>query len=111
MITKAVVKEIRRMLLEGRRSQRSIAQCLGVSRGTVNAIARGRRRDSQSEQDDDKGFTRPTGLPVRCPGCGGLTQMPCLLCYVRARRAAEKPSRTRFCRSPNPGTIVAASCG
>ncbi len=43
MITATVVDEIRRMLREGRLSQRKIAVRIGVSRGTVNAIALGKR--------------------------------------------------------------------
>lgn len=27
-------------------------------------------------------FTFPTGQYVRCPGCGGIAQMPCLICYL-----------------------------
>jgi hypothetical protein len=87
MITPAVVDEIRRMLREGRISQRGIARRAGVSRGTVNAIAQGKRSCSRVRQPrDDEGFVPPTGVPVRCPGCGGRVQMPCLLCYIRERR-------------------------
>ena len=39
MIATTVVDEVRRLLREGRLSQRSIALRIGVSRGTVNAIA------------------------------------------------------------------------
>ncbi|NQU24563.1 MAG: helix-turn-helix transcriptional regulator [Candidatus Nealsonbacteria bacterium] len=84
MITVTVVSEIREMLAEGRLSQRQIARGLGVSRGTVNAIARGRRPDyaaRRSRPSDD--FTAPSGPPRRCPECGGLVQMPCLACRVR----------------------------
>ncbi len=85
MITTTVVDEIRRMLREGCLSQRKIALRIGVSRGTVNAIAQGKRaHDSACRERDEDGFTPPTGLPIRCPGCGGKVQMPCLLCHVRA---------------------------
>ena len=87
MIATTVVDEIRRMLGEGRLSQRTIARQIGVSRGTVNAIALGKRaHDPARRRRDEKGFTPPAGLPVRCPGCGGRVQMPCLLCYIRARK-------------------------
>ena len=65
MIATALVEEIRHMLREGRLSQREIAKRLGVSRGTVNAIASGRRREQvrRPEQAEDDGFIPPTGLP------------------------------------------------
>jgi hypothetical protein len=114
MIATALVDEVRRMLKEGRLSQRKIAQRVGVSRGTVNAIACGKRRDTLPRRGSDTkqdGFTPPTGMPVRCPGCGGLTQMPCLLCYLRARNDARKPAGSGLCRRPNPETIAAANRG
>jgi hypothetical protein len=87
MIATSVVSEVRRMLREGRLSQRQIALSIGVSRGTVNDIALGRRRDRSADDGPwDDGFIPPTGKPVRCPGCGGLAQMPCLLCYIRVKR-------------------------
>lgn len=114
MIATALVEEVRRMLQEGRISQRQIAQHTGVSRGTVNAIAKGRRRDNSDrhrEHGVGDGFTPPTGMPLRCPGCGGLAQMPCLLCYIRAKRDAREPARASSCRRPNRGNVVAASGG
>jgi hypothetical protein len=88
MIATTVVDEIRRLLQQGRLSQRNIASRIGVSRGTVNAIALGKRADHPARwRREDAGFIPPAGLPVRCPGCGGLVQMPCLLCYIRARNA------------------------
>jgi hypothetical protein len=87
MLSMAIVEEVRRMLREGRFSQRGIAAKMGVSRGTVNAIALGKRPDRPARQmASDDGFLPPSGLPVRCPGCGGKVQMPCLLCYVRSLR-------------------------
>ena len=86
MITATVVDEIQRMLREGRLSQRKIAARIGVSRGTVNAIAMGKRLCRRDDRPAaDHGFTPPAGPPVRCPGCGGRVQMPCLLCYIRTR--------------------------
>jgi len=114
MIARALVEEVRRMLVEGRLSQRKIAQTMGVSRGTVNAIARGRRRDTSVRRrnyEEDDGFTPPTGMPTRCPGCGGLTQMPCLLCYIRAKSGAREPAGPTPCPRANRGTIAVASCG
>ncbi|MBU4270367.1 MAG: hypothetical protein KKE86_06865 [Planctomycetes bacterium] len=93
MIATMVVDEIRRMLREGRLSQRKIAVRLSVSRGTVNAVARGKRPDySARRRREDDDFIPPMGIPVRCPGCGGLAQMPCLLCYIQ--KLQKKNCRT-----------------
>jgi hypothetical protein len=90
MIASDVVKEIRRMLAEGSLSQRAIAQRMGVSRGTVCAIAQGKRRDYPPRFfRNDMYFIPPAGRPVRCAGCGGLVQMPCLACYVRKWRRGD----------------------
>ncbi len=86
MIAAAVIEEIYRMLGERQSSQRGIARRLGVSRGTVNAVARGRRPAySRRPAVHYRGFQPPSGLPRRCPGCGGMVQMPCLVCYLRRR--------------------------
>jgi hypothetical protein len=88
MIETAVVDEVRRRLQEGRASQRRIAVELGISRGTVNTIARGARADYPTGRPSRvNGFVPPSGLHSRCPGCGGKVQMPCLLCYIRDRAA------------------------
>ncbi|NQT40465.1 MAG: helix-turn-helix domain-containing protein [Planctomycetes bacterium] len=84
MIAPDVVREIRDLLEQGQLSQRKISQKLGVSRGTVNAIAQGKRVDRQPA-GGRYGIDRiaSTGPPRRCPGCGGLVWMPCLLCHIR----------------------------
>ena len=84
MIAPAVVEEIRGLLRVSELSQRKIARRLGISRGTVNAIALGRRPDHALPAPEGDSFPAPSGVPVRCPGCGARAQMPCLLCYVRA---------------------------
>jgi hypothetical protein len=114
MIPPALIEEIRRLLDEGQLSQRMIARTVGVSRGTVNAIATGRRLDAPAHpfaSGEDTDFTPPAGLHVRCPGCGSLTQMPCLACYIRARSEAVTPARADRCRRPIRETIAAASRG
>ena len=113
MIATALVEEVRRMLREGGVSQRKIAERLGVSRGTVNAIALGRRRDRSADVRgcEEGDFTPPTGLPRRCPGCGGLAQMPCLACYIRAKKEAGRTARSNLGRRPTRGSTAIASCG
>jgi len=86
MIDDDVVCEIRRLLGERRISQRDIARRIGVSRGTVNAIARGRRVGRPRTERPGAGFIAPSGRPVRCPGRGALVQMPCLACQLRSLR-------------------------
>jgi hypothetical protein len=85
MLAAGVVEQIQHLLGEGVLSQRKIAQRLGVSRGSVTAVASGRRRPHVANPIAE-GFVFPSGLPRRCPGCGGMVQMPCLLCRLRARQ-------------------------
>jgi len=102
MIPFAVVDEIERLLHEGGLSQRKIARRVGVSRGTVNAIARGRRPDYRAlRRDRVDEFAAPCGPFARCPTCGARVQMPCLACRVRAFRESRRRSRRRavpYCR-------------
>lgn len=93
MIPSWRVAEIRRMLTEGKLSQRTIARCAGVSRGTVNAIALGNRPERPVRGRDAPDFGPPSGPFVRCPSCGGKVQMPCLLCRVRAMQSRRRTSR------------------
>ena len=94
MIAPSVVNQIKRLLAEGRFSQRKIARMTGVSRGTVGAIAAGKRRDhealSQSREEEPE---EPAGPPRRCPGCGGIVYLPCRLCGVRKLLAEARITR------------------
>lgn len=92
MIGVGMVAEIRRLLAEGRLSQRKIAKLTGISRATIGAIANGRRPDYQPRPANDL-FDRPQGPPRRCTGCGGLVYLPCKLCRVRAWKSAEERKR------------------
>jgi hypothetical protein len=93
MIAPKVVAEIRRLLAEETLSQRKIGQLMGVSRGSVAAIASGRRPDYEElyHQSWDEQGDEPAGPPERCPGCGGMVYMPCQLC--RARKTIAKRPR------------------
>jgi hypothetical protein len=89
MIAPSVVQEVRRLLAEDRLSQRKIAKTTGISRGTVAAIAAGRRPDYDGRRGNGEDhLPEPAGSPQRCPGCGGLVYMPCRTCRTRALRAA-----------------------
>jgi hypothetical protein len=79
-----MVEEIRRLLEEGELSQRKIATKLRVSRGTVSAIASGKRGIYGSEPDPEKPELHSLDLPPeRCSGCGAMVYMPCVLCLAR----------------------------
>jgi transcriptional regulator with XRE-family HTH domain len=94
MIAPGIVNEIRRLLAEEKLGYRKIAALTGVSRGTVAAIASGKRPDYDAlVLDLDDGLDEPAGPPSRCPGCGGLVYMPCVLCNVR-NRVTAKPNQT-----------------
>ncbi len=85
MLAPELIERIRRLLAGGRMSQREIARSLNVSRGTVGAIAGGRRPDySQRSACGPGRIEAPPGPTERCPGCGGMVQMPCLACRLRA---------------------------
>jgi hypothetical protein len=97
MISNAVIDEIRRLLRDKKFSQRKIALRLGVSRGTVNSVATGKRPNcNKREKNVENEFVPPSGLPQRCPQCGARVMMPCLACRVRALRAARKPKREQI---------------
>ncbi len=87
MLAPGTVLEIRRLLASGHHSQRQVARITGVSRGTVGAIALGRRPDYPPEPEDNEPNTNVP--PVRCPGCGGWVYAPCRLCRVRAAKVQQ----------------------
>ena len=97
MLAAKTVAEIQRLLDLKTHSQRRIAALVGVSRGSVAAIASGRRRDVPADALDDAP-AEPSGPPARCPGCGGLVYMPCLLC--RLRKENPRAARRRTTDSP-----------
>ena len=88
MIAPQIVAEVRRLLAERKHSHREIAHRTGTCRGTVGAIASGRRPDYEPP-DEDEG-EEPAGPPRRCPNCGGLVCVPCRLCRVRKTIAAGR---------------------
>jgi hypothetical protein len=95
MIAPERVQQVRQLLAEGKHSQRAIARIIGISRGTVGAIASGKRRDARPRRDTCKvdEFSQPTGPPERCPGCGAMVYMPCRLCRTRAAKSSSsRPS-------------------
>ena len=81
MIGPRTIEEIQRLLAEDDLSQRGIAKVMKVSRGTVAAVASGKRRPYYPRPDDrDEQLSGPVR---RCPGCGGMATMPCRVCRIR----------------------------
>jgi hypothetical protein len=88
MLSPAKVSEIRRLLARGNISQRQVARELGISRGTVDAVASGKRPDYPVRiVEEDYECLLP---PVRCRGCGGMVHGPCRLCRMRALKARQQ---------------------
>jgi predicted XRE-type DNA-binding protein len=85
MIAPKIAAEIRRLLDTQTLSQRKIAAIVGVSRGTVGSFAAGRQRNESRSKIDE-----PSGPPTRCPGCGSLVYLPCLLCLARKERQQHR---------------------
>ena len=97
MISPQIVAEVRRLLAEGKHSHREIARLTGICRGTVGAIASGRRPDYEPPDEEEDEGEGPMGPPRRCPNCGGLVFVPCRLCRVRKSIAGKRrpaPRRT-----------------
>jgi transcriptional regulator with XRE-family HTH domain len=95
MIAPTVVTEVRRLLDEKSLSQRKISQLTGVSRGSVRAIASGKRPDYETLRQPADDWEEPTGPATRCPDCGGTVYMPCQLCRVRKAIASSPRPRSQ----------------
>ncbi len=84
MLKPETIKKIRVLLSEKRYSQRTVAKIVGVSRGTVSAVALGKRKIYLRKSPDwAPPILSPKGRPQRCALCGALVQMPCLACQLR----------------------------
>ena len=91
MLAPSIVKEIRRLLVNSDFSQRKISRMTGVSRGTISAIASGKRPDYEPRhQPEEEPFIGP---PSRCPSCGSMVYMPCRACALRQKMAAKNKRR------------------
>ncbi len=90
MLSITTILEVRRLLAAGGRSQRAIATQVGVSRGIVALIAAGRRHLHSAEPNCKSPLRRSRAGTTRCPGCGGLVYLPCLLCRARQLRRRQQ---------------------
>lgn len=98
MISPNIIAEAARLLLAQELSQRQIAARLGISRGTVLAISRKRRRlnlqrvtnsdlcSKQQRRYAERVSLHAAELPQRCPECRNLVLMPCQACASRRQR-------------------------
>ena len=88
MIEPHLVEQVEQLLAKGKLSHRKIARFTGVSRGTIGAIATGRRciqpRPTWPWEEEPM---VPDVPPQRCPQCGGMVYMPCRLCRTRKEMA------------------------
>jgi hypothetical protein len=104
MIAPHLVEQVRQLLVEGKLSHRKIARITVVSRGTIGAIASGRRciRPRPTWPWEDEPLV-PDTPPRRCPDCGGMVYMPCRAC--RARKAMDKLPDLRALIGPHPNPL------
>jgi len=106
MLSPSIITEVRRLLAAGFHSQRAIARLLQISRGTVLAVARGRRMDrtakTPSERRADYRALLPEQPAARCSECGARVYLPCVACRVR-RKLAERSQRSLVALAHDPG--------
>jgi hypothetical protein len=89
MLPLELISNVDALIREGDLSHREIARQLGVSRGTVSAIAN-RRRGIYGKDEKDKYTPLAPSLPaVRCRECGNRVHPPCLICQVRGKRQRQ----------------------
>jgi hypothetical protein len=90
MIAPHLIEQVQQLLIEGKFSHRKIERITGVSRGTIGAIAAGKRciRPRSAGFWEDEPVV-PDVPPQRCPDCGGMVYMPCRLCRTQKAMAAS----------------------
>jgi hypothetical protein len=93
MLDVATVNEVRRLLDEGCYSHREIARRTGVSRGSVDAIADGRRAHHGREDRAAESQAKPPHQ--RCAECGDLVRLPCVACQARDYLRRKRRLSTR----------------
>lgn len=101
MLSNNVVEEIRRLLSEGKLSQREISKHLRVSRGSVTSVALNRRHEPEPCDD----LALELGPPTRCPSCGGLVYLPCVLCRARLAQFGPRGERSLLSAGVRPSAF------
>ena len=95
MIDPVVIQKIQRILDIGGLTHRAIARETGVSRGTVDSIAIGKRqvegeyRPMVAHEESVAMITSPGRCVGRCSNCGAKVRAPCLACQLRALDAVR----------------------
>lgn len=86
MITEEKIQEVRALLKQGV-SIRQIYRITGVHRQAINRLKSGHRPSKTYFNERIGGEVRNVFAEpdTRCPVCGGLVAMPCLLCAVRTQ--------------------------
>lgn len=81
--------QVASLLEQGRLTQRAIGRLMGCSRGTVAAIAAGKRkREPETRGRSSESLLEfKLGPASRCGLCGALVYGECIACHVRARLA------------------------
>jgi hypothetical protein len=101
MLSQNIINCAVELLKDGALSKRAVAAKLGISRGTVFAIANGSHKShgaavSKCELPDQPDISMPI---ERCPTCRYLVFVPCLICRAREhqqmRLALQKPGGLR----------------
>jgi hypothetical protein len=91
MIAEEKIREAELMLARGKLSQRKIAKITGLSRGTISMIANGKRKVQAKTVAPDLPPEQEKSPPVRCPCCGAMVRMPCLLCFLKNLAERKSP--------------------
>lgn len=83
MITLEKIEAVKKAIASGK-SSRKIAMELGISRTSVYNVQRGLCRIQRPPKEPSPQAYFDENAPyTRCPTCGGLVKMPCLLCRIR----------------------------
>ena len=91
MVDPEIEGQIEARLLARRGSQRGLARELGISRGTVGAIARGRRPADLSRRHAERIRPDHHYLTGHCPQCGRQIELPCRACRDEAAKKKRPP--------------------
>ena len=105
MIPPSIIAEAKRLLAEGQ-TQREVARLLGISRGTIGAVLKGRRPNYADREDESR--IDPNALKSRCGGCGALCVQPCLACRDREllkKAVGRRPEAVDSSRLPTTDAL------
>lgn len=115
MLPKQTVEEAESLLKEGKLSKRAIARNLGISRITLDKIAKRLLNPNQPppppqikivhfHEGDDRLALEDRPTYARCKGCGGMQQdhVPCMVCQLRKKAIDDYDCYMNELLSPAP---------